>query len=412
MEDWSFYYNQGIDLKEQADFEGALAAHLKVFEAEPNLEMPEAWHNVGAAYLRLNHGEKANFYLEKALTYYDQIIQTIRNFENSESDSDHSTDLEIDIDQISLNDLGVADTFGFTSNDSSSIETFDFPVFYENDRPAYYLYWKAGALALLNRKEESMEVLRNAIEEDEFYAIEAENEEDFTCLQSTSDFQNLIHPIIAIVKQPDHPNLFEMYDQIEQFVLLGFDAIADGVELLSNQFNDQYTIPISKAWIRMVMEQLYDQHLRNSRNWAHPTDVERLGAAFLDMWGMGIVSMHCVGDSELEARETIHQFVDAGIFNFNVKGYCCYDKAQILHSFHQSEAVINLYFNSISDDQLDSVKLGKQLVQVIESHGLSIDYQQSSSNVIALKSFKWQKVFVDLDNSDLFDYWDTLHPST
>lgn len=412
MEDWSYYYNLGIDNKDVGLFEASLEAHLTVLVVEPDLEMPEAWHNIGAAYLRLNDTDKAKPYLEQSLIYYDKIIATIRKVDAKyEAEMERDVRQEMEIDQVSLASLGLEDELGIETQKRSPFFDEDFPAFYEYDRPAYYLYWKAGALALLTRFDEALDLLKIAIEEDEFYALEAENEEDFVAMQNDQAFQALIQPIITLIKQPNHPQLFELYEYIEQFVLLGFDSPLDGVEMLHHQFTNEFPEPIPKAWIRMVLEDLYEKHFQNSKKWQHPTAVERLGAAFLDMWVMGIVSMHCVGDSELEARETVNQFVDAGIFKFDVAGYCCYDKAQILQLLQNPNAFLELYTELYTEDAIQSAKITQQIIELLESHGLQVAKEKCTSSMIVLKAFHWQKVFVDLDNSDMFEYWDTLHPA-
>lgn len=429
MEDWIHYYNEGIEHKEHGDLKQSLACHLKVFELEPNLEMPEAWHNVGAAYLRLNQPELAKSYLEQSIAYYDQIIALIRetdlkdeqaalyelqmNQEEAEA-YDNDEDDEAEEDEPSLEELGLPSEFQVMPDiEASREEDFsllddDFPEFYENDRPAYYIFWKACAYALLGKPVEALETLKEAIEEDEYYAIEAENEEDLTILHDVPAFRQLVLPLVEKIKRPDHHHLFELFEQIELQVLFGFDHPDDCIEQLYHRFSQEYEEKVPKAWIKMTLLDLFEKHQKASKNWEHPTDVERLGAAFMDLWQQRIVSMHVVGNDEQEARGTVDQFIQHGIFNFQINGYCCYDKEQIERIIRTPKSDLNLFYAAPSDEPLENARLAQALTAVLEKHGLKVNKEKSSRNQLVLSDFSWNKVFTDNANSDMWDYWDML----
>ena len=81
MKNWTYYYDRGIHLKDKGQLEESAEHHLKVFEVAPDLTMPEAWHNAGAALLRVNQATEAKPYLERALVEYDVcIIHTFFEF--------------------------------------------------------------------------------------------------------------------------------------------------------------------------------------------------------------------------------------------------------------------------------------------------------------------------------------------
>jgi len=67
------YYNEGIKLKQQGEFEKSAEYHLKVIELDPETDMPQAWHNAGAALLRINRNIEAIPYLKKARFYSHQF---------------------------------------------------------------------------------------------------------------------------------------------------------------------------------------------------------------------------------------------------------------------------------------------------------------------------------------------------
>lgn len=139
------YYNEGIKLKQQGEFEKSVECHLKVIELDPETDMPQAWHNAGAALQRINRNIEAIPYLKKAIYYYDLAIK------ESPSQKD------------------------------------------------YYLFWKSCVHALLADKENMLVVLSECLALNDSYAIEADYEEDFNNYVNDTDFRNLIDPAIKTI---------------------------------------------------------------------------------------------------------------------------------------------------------------------------------------------------------------------
>lgn len=139
------YYNEGIRLKQQGEFERSAQCHLKVIELDPETDVPEAWHNAGAALQRINRNTDAIPYLEKAIYYYDLAIEETPS------------------------------------------------------RKDYLLFWKSCVYALLADKENMLVVLSECLSLNDSYAIEADYEEDFNNYVNDADFRNLIDPAIKTI---------------------------------------------------------------------------------------------------------------------------------------------------------------------------------------------------------------------
>lgn len=135
------FYNKGIEAKLNGHLQESAALHIKALEIYPNWELPEAWHNAGAALLRIGKQNEAQPYLEKALHHYQVRIE----FE---------------------------------------------------EKVAYHKFWKACAYALLENEAECVESLREAVELDSSYAEEAIQEEDFENYWENASFLNVIQPIL------------------------------------------------------------------------------------------------------------------------------------------------------------------------------------------------------------------------
>lgn len=142
MSDWMYHYDLGLDLKQQGALQQSADHHLKALELAPDLPFAEAWHNAGAALLRLGEAGRAQPYLEEALRRY-----------------------------------AAAQTTGPES-------------------PAYYLFWQACAHGLLAQKQEMLDALRRCLADDDAYAREADTEEDLRAYVQDADFRTLIDPVL------------------------------------------------------------------------------------------------------------------------------------------------------------------------------------------------------------------------
>ncbi len=72
MSDWlyHYHYNLGLDLKQQGALQQSANHHVKALERAPDLPFAKAWHNAGAALLRVDEAVRARPYLEEALRRY------------------------------------------------------------------------------------------------------------------------------------------------------------------------------------------------------------------------------------------------------------------------------------------------------------------------------------------------------
>lgn len=143
MRSWEYYYNQGIACKLEGKLDKSAEYHLKVLELEPELAYPEAWHNAGAALLRIERKEEAQPYLERALREYNNVLE-------------------------------------------------------EGENRAYYFFWKACVYALLEDKKNMLFYLEQSLRLDNAFAQDAQFEENLKLYRNDKDFRNLLDPFLKI----------------------------------------------------------------------------------------------------------------------------------------------------------------------------------------------------------------------
>ena len=125
MFDYVSCYNMAVNYRREGDLARSAEFHVKAIQMNPSWDLPEAWHNAGAALIRIKKEEQALPYLEKAKALYDVKIAHAKS------------------------------------------------------NKAYYIYWKACILALLKERGDAFRTLKLAIDMNGVYAEEARSEEDF-----------------------------------------------------------------------------------------------------------------------------------------------------------------------------------------------------------------------------------------
>ncbi len=393
MEHWTHYYNEGISHKEAKRYDESLALHLKVLVIEPELKMPEAWHNVGAAYLRLNCFEEAVPYLRKAIVLYNELIYQLQfsqsneweNSEENENDSEQSNSKWMDEDPV-----------------------IDPEEFYGDEPVAYYLFWKSCCYALLNEKESFLENLKLCIAEDDWFALEASTEEDVNAFYEDPDFRAIIDPVIVRINSPDHTRLYDIFERIEKRILIGFEHpeefIPDVIHEVSEQ---QWNEPIPASWIRKTALQLHNNQLEKSKDWSKATDVKLLAEVFNTLCKDGILALHRPGYTREDAIEEVFSVMGDMVLSPElIKGFCFYCGENVEKLIYSEAATLHIGFNSILvDDSPYAVMIGTTIVQRLRENGFTVEWNGTMESCIQVQQFRWKKVFISDEDQQLWDHW-------
>lgn len=393
MEHWTNCYNEGISLKEAKRFEESLALHLKVLAIEPELKMPEAWHNVGAAYLRLNRFDEAVPYLRKAIVLYNELIYQLQfsqsdewgESEENETGSGQSDMRWVDEDPV-----------------------IDPEEFYGDEPIAYYLFWKACCFALLNEKESFLENLKLSITHDDWFALEASTEEDLSKFHEDPDFKNLIDPVIARINAPDHTHLYDIFDRIEKRVLIGFEDPEEFIPDVVHEVSEkQWKEPVPTSWIRKTALQLHNNHLLKSKEWTNETDVKRLAEVFNILCKDGVLALHRPGYTRENAIDEVFSVMGDMVLSPElIKGFCFYCGENVEKLIYSEGATLHIGFNSILvDDSACAIAIGTTIVQRLRENGFKVEWNGTMESCIYVTQFRWKKVFISDEDQQQWDHW-------
>jgi tetratricopeptide (TPR) repeat protein len=408
MEHWAWYYNEGIASKEAKDFEQSAFHHLKVLEMEPDLEMPEAWHNAGAALLRIGKASDAQPYLLKAISLYDMLIDAIIEVDGMEME-DETTSFLFDEEDF---DDDEEDEWDELSAAAYSDEEPDFELgddeLYGDESVAYYLFWKACCYGLMREKEKMLQTLAFCINEDDWYAVESLVEEDLRFFFEDEDFHKLIDPVMERINSPNHKHLFEIFERIEKRVLIGFDDPEEFVEDIIDEVDDENwpeKTPIT--WIRKTVRDLCQRHNERAKEWSHPTDVERLADVFNLLCKDGILALHKTGLTQLEAIEEVTEVMNDMVLSPDqIKGFCFYSGENVEELIYKEKGTLYITFNSILlDDPQFGITIGGIIAGRFRDAGFTVNWDGTMRSRIELQQFSWKKVFISDSDQQKWDHW-------
>lgn len=393
MEHWTNCYNEGISLKEAGRFEESLALHLKVLAIEPDLKMPEAWHNVGAAYLRLNRFDEAVPFLRKAIALYDELIYQLQysqsdDWENSEE-----------------NETGSGQSHTQWMDEDPEIDP---EQFYGDEPVAYYLFWKSCCFALLREKEAFLENLTQSIAQDDWFALEASTEEDLSAFREDPDVKALIDPIIVRINAPDHKHLYDIFERIEKRVLIGFEDPEEFIpDVVYEVAQQQWKDAIPTSWIRKTAVQLHSNHLLKSKEWTSETDVKRLAEVFNTLCKDGILALHRPGYTREDAIDEVFSVMEDMVLSPElIKGFCFYCGENVDKLIYSEASGLDIGFNSILvDDTPFAVEIGTTIVQRLRENGFTVEWNGTMESCIQILDFRWKKVFISDEDQQLWDHW-------
>ncbi|WCM40951.1 hypothetical protein MG290_08240 [Flavobacterium sp. CBA20B-1] len=170
-------------------------------------------------------------------------------------------------------------------------------------------------------------------------------------------------------------------------------------EIEDNGFEDE----ISEEWAHEQINQEYETLLNESKNWGEDTQTQRLIAAFDELAENKIIALHYAGftidDGEYEVVEVERTLIDN---DEKSEGYCFYH-GQDLERAVRGEGLYISFQKVNNESDAVSKEVAKKIVEVLEKHGLKVDWNGKAATRILLPDFKWEKVY-DEDDRDLLNY--------
>lgn len=170
----------------------------------------------------------------------------------------------------------------------------------------------------------------------------------------------------------------------EEILESAVEAIEEGMyPELEDDFNSEL--------VTQVVEHEVNAKLSDEKNWPDVTDCDRLSQAFERLNANGIVSLenagYTISDGWDEYREAVDALEYKGLSE-PVRGGCFYHEQDLERAVAGNG--LQLAYSAASGNYLETLGVAKEIVDVLEEHGLSPAWNGNVEHRIQLP-IKWQR---------------------
>ena len=183
----------------------------------------------------------------------------------------------------------------------------------------------------------------------------------------------------------------EALDQLELDIKFGFEDESQLFESIRDMFYNE--VDFDEAWLKKTISEKYLQHQNESLNWKHPTDFDRLVAAFDELIKEKIICLHNAGytksDGEEDCVETIERLDELGI---KAIGFCYYHSQDLGRAVDPEIHNLYLGFDSVSQDDNEALLVANKIIDRLKANGFETDWSGTVDQRIEIRNFYWKKI--------------------
>lgn len=180
----------------------------------------------------------------------------------------------------------------------------------------------------------------------------------------------------------------DAFDDLHEFVRVqvaaGYATVDEIVDEAVEVFLDETFDPAGlRTAARAIADRALDAHLAEQAGWPHPTDCDRLDAAFAELTGTGILARQhfsCCGTcGATDIREAMEQAEKGG---YTSRGYMFFHTQDTEHAVAGDG--LYLSYGARHPDEALAVAIGHEIVAVLRRHGLAPAWNGRNAHRIAL----------------------------
>ncbi|MDR2955829.1 MAG: hypothetical protein LBV43_12180 [Prevotella sp.] len=192
-----------------------------------------------------------------------------------------------------------------------------------------------------------------------------------------------------------------LFDRFLVSIKSGFESLEDIIDDILEMVEDEgWENEITEDWIRNTISSEYEKHNKESKNWQHPTDTERLHTVFDKLCKQKIVALHNAGytqsDAIYDAQDVWQDLEDEGVKPI---GYCYYHGQDLERVIETGTLCLGFYGEKEKNDK-EAIIIGNKVVSELRDAGFEIEWNGTASKRIEIKGFRWQNVFVSDEETD------------
>lgn len=191
----------------------------------------------------------------------------------------------------------------------------------------------------------------------------------------------------------DNELIEEINYEIQLLIKSGFYSKEEILELIEDEFIEE----------NISLDKLEDLISKNYETIDIPNqdsvDFNKLENVFNQLTGLNeIITIHNAGyDLEEGVQDAFELFVHLRNNNYSPKGFCFYSFEDIEIAIE--EETLSLVFGDFESDEKKALKIGKIIVEALESNGFNIKWNNSLDSPIEITNFIWEKVYTDNEYS-------------
>lgn len=195
-----------------------------------------------------------------------------------------------------------------------------------------------------------------------------------------------------------------LYEHFLISIKSGFESLEDIIDGAMEAVEEEaWESEISEEWVREVLGREYARNEEESKNWQHPTDTEKLRAAFDNLCKDGIVALHNAGYTLSEAvydcQEMWQHLEDADVKPI---GYCYYHGQELERVIEEGTLLIGFDGEKPKNDK-EAIIIGHKIVNQLKEQGFSVKWDGTASKRIEVQDFNWQNAFTSYE--DIEEKW-------
>lgn len=178
----------------------------------------------------------------------------------------------------------------------------------------------------------------------------------------------------------------EINYEIQLLIKSGFYSEDEILEIIDDEFIEE---DISEDLILKLL-------LENKENIGgleeDSEDFVNLKRAFLDLTKENIISIHNAGyDIEEGIQDSFELFTHLKNNKYSPEGFCFYTFEDIENVIEDN--LLSIAFGDFEYDEEKGLEIAKKIVNVLNTYGFDIDWNESVDEIIKIKNFIWKKKF-------------------
>ena len=178
----------------------------------------------------------------------------------------------------------------------------------------------------------------------------------------------------------------EINDEIQLLIKSGFYGDDEILEIIDDEFIEENISQDLISKLFLENKENMDEINEDSE------DFLNLRNAFEDLTSEKIISIHNAGyDIEEGIQDSFELFIHLRNNKYSPEGFCFYTFEDIENVIEENK--LSIAFGDFEYDEEKGLKIAKQVVSVLKSHGFDIDWNESVDELIEIKDFNWKKRF-------------------